>query len=93
MGPRVMSQPLSSSPAPCQKRIPCPACPWVSAEARDKAALTDRVRDAAKRGVYTCHVNLGVCHGAALYTERHARTVRGPGGAALSVKPLGQIEG
>lgn len=61
----------SSSPTPCVKGKPCAKCPWVSRDARDVAALTPQVKEAAGKGhVFTCHVNLGVCHGADAYAKR-----------------------
>lgn len=42
---------------------PCPACPWISKEARD--IIAPLYRDAAGAGQwFCCHVNLGTCWGA-----------------------------
>ena len=47
---------------------PCAGCPWTSREERDKAALTEEVKAAARGGQwFCCHVNMGTCHGAARY--------------------------
>lgn len=54
---------------------PCSACPWVSRDPRDKAAVSaPAAQEAMKSGRwFCCHVDLGTCHGAAL---QHAKYLR-----------------
>lgn len=56
---------------------PCGACPWVSRDERDKAAVSDPATQAAMQAGrwFCCHVNMGTCHGARLLHERHIRKV------------------
>lgn len=54
---------------------PCAACPWMSRDPRDVAAVSDETtQDAMRAGTwFCCHVNLGTCHGARIRHAQHQR--------------------
>lgn len=60
---------------------PCDACPWVSQDSRDQAAVADPATRASMEAGnwFCCHVNMGTCHGARLLHEKHMRKVASNG--------------
>lgn len=52
---------------------PCAECPWTSTAERDRAALTDEIKQAAANGTwFCCHVNAGTCYGAQRFAASRA---------------------
>lgn len=64
-----------SAAAATETERPCAACPWVSTDARDRAAVEKPETQAAMQAGtwFCCHVNMGTCHGARLLHEKHLR--------------------